>query len=154
MKVSAFELDQWLDIEVGAYGSDPHEERYELVAIARQRAADKYGEPTGAVLVGDTPLDVRAARDAGARAVAVATGFSDLDELRAAEPDAVLEDLSDTAAAVRYLRLIRTSMPERDARPVVARSRVLPFHRGSPWAASRDARLLAGEQRVGVAQPG
>ena len=90
LKVSAFGLDRWLDIEVGAYGSDPHEERYELVAIARERAARKYGEPTGAVLVGDTPLDVRAAREAGARAVAVATGFSDLDELRASEPDAVL----------------------------------------------------------------
>ena len=103
LKVSAFGLDRWLDIEVGAYGSDPHEERYELVAIARDRAARKYAEPTGAVLVGDTPLDVRAAREAGARAVAVATGFSDLDELRAAEPDAVLADLSDTAAAVRAI---------------------------------------------------
>jgi hypothetical protein len=35
--------------------------------------------------------------------VAVATGFSDLDELRAAEPDALLEDLSDTEAAVRAI---------------------------------------------------
>jgi phosphoglycolate phosphatase len=101
--VSAFGLERWLDIEVGAYGSDPHEERYELVAIARERAARKYGEPTGAVLVGDTPLDVRAAREAGARAVAVATGFPDVDELRASEPDAVLADLSDTAAAVRAI---------------------------------------------------
>ncbi len=103
LKVSAFGLDRWLDFEVGAYGSDPHEERYELVAIARDRAAAKYGEPAGAVLIGDTPLDVRAAREAGARAVAVATGFSDVDELRASEPDAVLEDLSDTEAAVRAI---------------------------------------------------
>ncbi len=103
LKVGAFGLERWLDLEAGAYGSDPHEERYELVAIARERASAKYGEPTGAVLVGDTPLDVRAARDAGARAVAVATGFSDLDELRAAEPDAVREDLSDTDAAVRAI---------------------------------------------------
>jgi phosphoglycolate phosphatase-like HAD superfamily hydrolase len=103
LKVSAFGLERWLDFEVGAYGSDPHEERYELVAIARERAAAKYGEPTGAVLIGDTPLDVRAAREAGARAVAVATGFSDVDELRAAEPDAVLADLSDTEAAVRAI---------------------------------------------------
>ena len=103
LKVSAFGLERWLDFEVGAYGSDPHEERYELVAIARERAAAKYGEPTGAVLIGDTPLDVRAAREAGARAVAVATGFSDVEELRAAEPDAVLADLSDTDAAVRAI---------------------------------------------------
>ena len=100
LKTAAFGLDRWLDYEVGAYGSDPHEERSDLVAVARERAATKYGEPTGAVLVGDTPLDVRAAREAGARAVAVATGFADPEALRASEPDAYLEDFSDTAAAV------------------------------------------------------
>jgi phosphoglycolate phosphatase len=100
IKVSAFGLDRWLDFDVGAYGSDPHEERSDLVAVARRRAAEKYSEPTGAVLVGDTPLDVRAARDAGARAVAVATGFAEPQALRASRPDAYLEDFSDTAAAV------------------------------------------------------
>jgi phosphoglycolate phosphatase-like HAD superfamily hydrolase len=100
VKVSAFGLEPWLDFEVGAYGSDPHEERSDLVAVARERAAAKYGEPTGAVLVGDTPLDVRAAQEAGARAVAVATGFADPKALRASGPDAYLEDLSDTGAAV------------------------------------------------------
>jgi phosphoglycolate phosphatase len=100
VKVSAFGLERWLDFDVGAYGSDPHEERSDLVAVARGRAAEKYSEPTGAVLVGDTPLDVRAARDAGARAVAVATGFADPEALRASRPDAYLEDFSDSAAAV------------------------------------------------------
>jgi phosphoglycolate phosphatase len=100
VKVSAFGLDRWLDFEVGAYGSDPHEERSDLVAVARERAAARYREPTAAVLVGDTPLDVRAAREAGARAVAVATGFAEPEALRASGPDAYLEDLSDTAAAV------------------------------------------------------
>jgi phosphoglycolate phosphatase len=100
VKVSAFGLERWLDFDVGAYGSDPHEERSDLVAVARERAGAKYGEPTGAVLVGDTPLDVRAAQEAGARAVAVATGFADPEALRASGPDAYLDDLSDTAAAV------------------------------------------------------
>jgi phosphoglycolate phosphatase len=50
--------------------------------------------------VGDTPLDVRAAHEAGARAVAVATGFADPEALRASGPDAYLEDFADTAAAV------------------------------------------------------
>jgi phosphoglycolate phosphatase-like HAD superfamily hydrolase len=103
VKVGAFGLDRWLDFEAGAYGSDPHERRSDLVAIARERAAARYGEPTGAVLVGDTPLDVLAAREAGARAVAVATGFSDLDALRESEPDALLQDLSDTDAAIRAI---------------------------------------------------
>ena len=100
VKVGAFGLECWLDFEVGAYGSDPHEERSDLVAVARERAAAKYGEPTGAVLVGDTPLDVLAAQRAGARAVAVATGFADHEALRASGPDAFLEDFADTDAAV------------------------------------------------------
>jgi phosphoglycolate phosphatase-like HAD superfamily hydrolase len=103
VKVGAFGLDRWLDFEAGAYGSDPHERRSDLVAVARERAAARYGEPTGAVLVGDTPLDVLAAREAGARAVAVATGFADLDALRESEPDALLQDLSDTDAAIRAI---------------------------------------------------
>jgi phosphoglycolate phosphatase-like HAD superfamily hydrolase len=125
IKVGAFGLERWLDLEAGAYGSDPHERRSDLVAVARERAAARLaqapgaagraapgaagraatasGEPTGAVLVGDTPLDVVAAREAGARAVAVATGFADLDALRASEPDVLLQDLSDTEAAIRAI---------------------------------------------------
>jgi len=103
LKVSAFGLERWLDFEVGAYGSDPHEARSDLVAVARERAAAKYGETTGAVLVGDTLLDVLAAHEAGARAVAVATGFAELDALRASKPEALLADLSDTVAAVRAI---------------------------------------------------
>lgn len=100
LKVSAFGLERWLDIEVGAYGSDPHERRSDLVAVARERAAAKYEEPTGAVLVGDTPLDVQAAHEAGARAVAVMTGFADRDGLLESGPEALLDDYSDVAAAV------------------------------------------------------
>jgi phosphoglycolate phosphatase len=100
VKVGAVGLERWLDFELGAYGSDPHEQRSDLVAIARERAEVKLGRPVEPVLVGDTPLDVRAAREAGARAVAVATGFSSVDELRASEPDALLTDLSDTDAAL------------------------------------------------------
>jgi phosphoglycolate phosphatase len=100
LKVSAFGLERWLDFEVGAYGSDPHERRSDLVAVARERAATKYGESSGAVLVGDTPLDVQAAHEAQARAVAVMTGFADRQALLRSRPEALLEDYSDTAAAV------------------------------------------------------
>lgn len=84
LKVEAFGLDRWLDYEIGAYGSDPHVERADLVAIARSRAAQKHGEPTGAVLIGDTPLDVAAARAAGARAVLVPTPRTRAEEVAAA----------------------------------------------------------------------
>lgn len=100
LKVSAFGLEPWLDFEVGAYGSDPHERRSDLVAVARERAAAKYGEATGAVLVGDTPLDVEAAHEADARAVAVLTGFADREAMLQSRPEVLLEDFSDTGAAV------------------------------------------------------
>jgi phosphoglycolate phosphatase-like HAD superfamily hydrolase len=100
LKVGAFGLDPLLDFEVGAYGSDPHDERADLVEVARERARAKYGEPTDTVLVGDTPLDVRAAHAAAARAVAVATGPFGVDELREAGAHAVLEDLRDAERVV------------------------------------------------------
>ena len=99
-KLGAFGLDRWLDLEIGGYGSDGGV-RSELVAIALGRAEAKHGvqlSPRDAVLVGDTPLDVAAGRAAGARVVAVASGHSGEDELRAAGPDAVLNDLRDTDA--------------------------------------------------------
>src|SRR4029079_14890347 len=86
VKVGAFGLDRWLDLEAGAYGSDPHERRSDLVAGAREGSPARYGDPARAVLVGDTPLDVLAAHEAGARAVAVATGFAELDALRESQP--------------------------------------------------------------------
>ena len=98
VKLAAFGLDRYVDFEIGAYGSD-HRMRGELVAIARAKAERKHGAaPLDVVLVGDTPLDVAAARQGGARAVAVATGPHGEDDLR--EADEVLADLSDLEAAL------------------------------------------------------
>jgi phosphoglycolate phosphatase len=96
LKLGAFGLERWVDLEVGGYGSDPHERRSDLVAVARERAAAKYSPAVDTVLVGDTPLDVSAAHEAGARAVAVASGPYGVDELRAAGADSVLAGLGDT----------------------------------------------------------
>jgi phosphoglycolate phosphatase-like HAD superfamily hydrolase len=100
LKLGAFGLEHWVDLEVGGYGSDPHDRRSDLVAVARERAAAKYSPAVDTVLVGDTPLDVSAAHEAGARAVAVASGPYAAQELRQAGADAVLEDLADTEAVV------------------------------------------------------
>ena len=107
LKLSAFGLDRHLDLEIGGYGSH-HGVRAELVGIAREKAARLRGmevDPSDTVLVGDTPLDVEAARGAGARAVAVATGPYGVEELERAEPDTVLPDLRDTAAVLRAVGL-------------------------------------------------
>jgi phosphoglycolate phosphatase-like HAD superfamily hydrolase len=102
LKLASFELDGYLDFEVGGFGSD-HHHRPSLVEVARAKAERKYRMSfpgTATVLVGDTPLDVAAGRAGGARVVAVATGPFNADELRATDADAVLEDLRDTEAAL------------------------------------------------------
>lgn len=96
VKLEPFGLLEHLDFEVGAYGSD-HRVRGELVAIARARTEEKHGVhvlPHHVVLVGDTPLDIAAAHQGGARAVGVATGPFGRAELEAAGADAVLDDLT------------------------------------------------------------
>jgi phosphoglycolate phosphatase len=102
VKLAAFRLDSYLDFDVGGFGSD-HRHRPSLVGVARRKAARKYGaafDGAATVLVGDTPLDVAAARDGGARAVAVATGPYGVDELKATGADVVLADLRDTDRAL------------------------------------------------------
>lgn len=107
VKLAAFGLSELVDMEVGGYGSD-HGTRSELVGVARRKAAERRGvsvEPHDTVLIGDTPLDVQAARAAGARVVAVASGPYDSRALREARPDAVLEDVSDLEALTAALGL-------------------------------------------------
>jgi phosphoglycolate phosphatase len=107
VKLGAFGLDRFLDFEVGAYGSD-HRDRGELVAVARDKAERKLGRavpPEDVVLVGDTPLDVAAARRGGARVVGVATGRHDARELHEAGADSVLPDLLDTDRLLAALGL-------------------------------------------------
>ena len=105
VKLGAFGLDALVDFEVGAYGSDDRR-RGRLVDVARAKCERKHAVTLTVrdiVLVGDTPLDVAAAREAGARSVAVATGPYGVRELAEAGADVVLPDLRETemvAAAV------------------------------------------------------
>ncbi len=101
-KLAAFGLDRYLDLAVGAYGDD-HEIRADLVPLARAGAAAVHGADfagQATVLIGDTPLDIEAARLSGARSVGVASGGFSLAELDAAGADAVLPDLADTAGVL------------------------------------------------------
>jgi phosphoglycolate phosphatase len=81
---------------VGAYGSDDAD-RNNLVPLARQRARERWGDDfTGerTVVVGDAEADVRCARAGGARAVAVASGWTSREQLAALAPDALLDTLA------------------------------------------------------------
>lgn len=104
-KLAAFQLDGYMDFEVGGYGSDD-DVRDNLVGIARDRASAKYGQrfdKTKTVLIGDTPRDVQAGRNAGAYVVAVASGGDSMEVLRAEGADIVLPDLRDTRAVVQAI---------------------------------------------------
>ena len=106
LKLATLGIGEGLDLAIGGYGSDGRR-RPDLVAVARRKAEAKYGvdvAPEQTVLVGDTPLDVAAAREAGARSVAVAGGHTGREELAAARPDALLDDLCDTDAVVAAVR--------------------------------------------------
>jgi phosphoglycolate phosphatase-like HAD superfamily hydrolase len=95
----------WERFQVGGYGSD-HEERDHLPAIALERARSHWRAPLSArdaVVVGDTPRDVRCGRVGGTRTLAVATGRFGTTELRAAGADHVVEDLSATERVVELL---------------------------------------------------
>lgn len=88
----------------GGYGSDA-EARDELPGVALDRGADVHGQrldPARAVVIGDTPADVRCARAGGTRVLAVATGRHSMAELASCEPDAVLPDLADTERALEF----------------------------------------------------
>ena len=105
VKLAAFGLDRWLDLEVGAYGSD-HADRNRLVPFALERVRRLRGEVIGAEdvwVVGDTANDLACARAGGARCLLVGTGRVDTSELAGLGADAVLPDLADTETVVALL---------------------------------------------------
>jgi phosphoglycolate phosphatase len=102
IKLRAFDLDGYLDFDIGAYGTDD-DARANLVDVARRRAQRVCGfkfDDSATVLIGDTPNDVAAARASGARIIAVATGNDSDEDLSDAGADTVLADLTDTPAVM------------------------------------------------------
>ena len=102
LKLATFELDRYINFDVGAYGSDDGN-RPNLVRLARQRASSLLKldvDESTTVIVGDSLRDVEAGRVGGARVVAVATGRTDADALQEAGAETVLADLADTDAVL------------------------------------------------------
>jgi phosphoglycolate phosphatase len=102
IKLRAFDLDRYLDFDIGAYGTDD-DTRANLVDIARHRAEKAHGpnfDDGATVLLGDTPNDVAAAQASGARIIAVATGKDSATALDEAGAPTVLADLTDTPAVL------------------------------------------------------
>ncbi len=110
LKLACAGLDQYLDFELGAYGSDARD-RTTLVPISRARIQAKTGlQPEPVIVVGDTPRDVACARAGNAVAVAVATAFYTREQLEAAGADLVLDDLSNGVAELEKLLKVATAL--------------------------------------------
>lgn len=81
----------------GAFG-EHHENRDDVardaLQLVQQRLPDQTPPQDRIWVIGDTPFDVQCARAIGCRALAVATGIHNRDELASSDPDLLLEDLS------------------------------------------------------------
>ena len=95
----------WSFFSFGAFADDG-EQRNELGPHALRRAHAHAGTPFATErvwVIGDTPHDIACGKIIGARTLAVATGASSFAALAAAEPTALLRDLSDQEAFFRII---------------------------------------------------
>lgn len=107
IKLEAFGLDGFLDLEAGAYGDD-HTERSELVAFATERAGQRTGsdfDGNTTVLIGDTLNDVAAGIAAGVKVLGVATGKTRAAELHKAGATWAVESVHEVQDVLR--RIVR-----------------------------------------------
>lgn len=81
--------------KVGGFGSDD-ENRANLVKIAIKKAEDNFDFKfnNNVFLVGDTPRDILAGKEAGVKTIAVATGNYTEDDLSKEEPSLILKNLT------------------------------------------------------------
>lgn len=90
------------DFPIGAFG-DEALERDDLPRLAFERAQTHYQcafDPQDVIVIGDTLADIACARASGFAVAAVCTGFAKRDELAAASPDWLLDDLRSFAEHV------------------------------------------------------
>jgi phosphoglycolate phosphatase len=95
IKLQRADLNRYFSF--GGYGSDSSD-RTELTKRAIERAGTLFGGTLSSrrcLVVGDTPLDIDAARGAGAVSVGVASGHFSADELREAGAEYVLTSLQE-----------------------------------------------------------
>ncbi|GGJ78318.1 haloacid dehalogenase [Pilimelia anulata] len=105
IKLGALDLAEHINFAIGGYGSDG-QYREPLVRLACARANEQLGTSFAAqqvVVIGDTPLDIEAARAAGVHSIGVATGSSSVEALEAVQSSAVLPDLSDSDRLLRVV---------------------------------------------------
>ena len=89
LKLKSAGLAEHIDFDSGFYGHI-HSTRMELVADAAQRLSLQSG--VRPVIIGDTPLDILAAKASGLPVIAVATGVYSVEQLADCSPDAAIAE--------------------------------------------------------------
>lgn len=103
LKLASVGLSRYF--ELGGFGSDAPD-RAGIGRVAVQRFESKLStsiDPSDVIAVGDSAEDVKAARANGFRSLAVGTGWTGHDVLRALEPDLFVEDLTDHGQIMRFI---------------------------------------------------
>ncbi|KAL4934976.1 hypothetical protein BDV06DRAFT_141358 [Aspergillus oleicola] len=101
LKLSAAGIDTDLfDLSISSFG-DTHVDRISLIqdSMSRLRARDGPDlRESKVIIVGDTPLDIECAKQAGCAVVAVASGNYNLDDLIVLEPDHACAQIGESKA--------------------------------------------------------
>jgi phosphoglycolate phosphatase-like HAD superfamily hydrolase len=105
IKLDLFALNRFFP--VGGF-SESIAERYQVLQTGVARARSHYREdfaPEQVIVIGDTVKDIEAARRIGAQVAAVKTGGGSHEELAAAKPDLLLDNLADATAFIEWCRI-------------------------------------------------
>lgn len=104
LKLRRFRIERYF--KLGAYANDA-EERVELLPVAMNRFQAYFGQsisPRNIFVIGDTPLDIIAARPHGVHTVGVATGHHSMESIRKENPDMLFENFLDMEKAVMFFK--------------------------------------------------
>ncbi|KAI9373265.1 HAD-like domain-containing protein [Aspergillus egyptiacus] len=104
-KLQAADIDPAIfDLSISSFG-DTHFDRFSLIqdSMAKLHARDGPDlHQSKVIIVGDTPLDIECAKQAGCAVVAVASGNYDMDDLAVLEPDHACIQISESKAYLDF----------------------------------------------------
>lgn len=106
LKMKYIGVWQYFENSLNTYGDISHDRRQ--LAITAGKIFNKHYqtefEPAQFIVIGDTPFDIEAAQNFGAKMVSVETGRGiERAELEAKKPDIIIKDLSDTRKVLDIL---------------------------------------------------
>lgn len=92
-----FNLTKYFDVIITALSAEHTKPYPDPIRLAAQKMGTT---PEACLMIGDTTVDVRAGKSAGAQTVAVLCGFGEEPELRRQGPDLILKSTAELAEAI------------------------------------------------------